>query len=70
LACDIEGGELKCLKGIDLNIYRPYIIMVENGGGCKPHADPELHNYLKSKNYTLDIALSYNFFYVDSTVSK
>ena len=58
LKIDIEGGELKCLKGLNLEKYRPKIILLENI--CK---NCEINNYLFSKGYFLDKEIQYNQFY-------
>jgi FkbM family methyltransferase len=65
LAMDIEGGELKCLQGLDLNKYRPFIILAENGGGCKTNIE-DITGYLTNNGYILDLSLSYNLFFIDS----
>lgn len=58
LKIDIEGGELKCLKGLNLEKYRPKIILLENI--CK---NVEINDYLSSKGYILDKEIQYNQFY-------
>ena len=65
LALDIEGGELKCLMGIDFSKYRPTVILVESGGGCKPFTE-NVTEYLENNGYVLDLQLSYNLFFIDS----
>ena len=65
LALDIEGGELKCFMGLDFNKYRPSVILTENGGGCKSYVE-NVTEYLEQNGYVLDLALSYNLFFVDS----
>jgi FkbM family methyltransferase len=59
LKIDIEGGELKCLHGIDLQKYSPKLILLENITN-----DINLQNYLENFGYVLDIQNSYNQFYV------
>ena len=59
LKIDIEGGELKCLKGLDFDKYKPKIILLENI--CKNNA---INLYLFSKGYRLDKEISYNQFYI------
>jgi FkbM family methyltransferase len=58
LKIDIEGGELKCLQGLDFNTYKPTIILLENI--CK---NKDINNFLYSKGYVLDKEFSYNEFY-------
>lgn len=59
LQIDIEGGELKCLMGLDLNKYKPKIILVENITN-----KIDIYNYLVSFGYKLDKQISYNQFYI------
>lgn len=59
LKIDIEGGELKCLHGIDLTKYRPKVILLENITN-----DTRIVDYLSNQNYILDIQKSYNQFFV------
>ena len=63
LQIDIEGGELKCLYGLDLNKYQPKIILVENIMN-----DPKIYNYLSNFGYILDKHISYNQFYVKKEI--
>jgi FkbM family methyltransferase len=58
LKIDVEGGELKCLYGLDFNTYKPTIILLENI--CK---QKEIYTFLYSKGYVLDKEFSYNEFY-------
>jgi FkbM family methyltransferase len=67
LGMDIEGGELKCLMGLDLNKYRPRVILVENGGGCNRETQ-DVTGYLETNGYMLDYSLSYNLFFIDKTL--
>jgi FkbM family methyltransferase len=59
LKIDVEGGELKCLQGLDLQKYSPKIILVENITN-----DVTIYNYLLSFGYVLDKHISYNQFYI------
>lgn len=58
LQIDVEGGELKVLKGFDIDKYTPKIILVEDIFG-----NEELHNYIISHGYTLDKHIMYNKYY-------
>ena len=62
LKIDIEGGELKCLKGLDLNKYSPKVILLENITN-----DDSIKKYLEQFQYTLDKHISYNQFYIKNT---
>jgi FkbM family methyltransferase len=59
LKIDIEGGELKCLYGIDLQKYKPTVILIENITN-----DIKIQKYLEQFDYILDIQNSYNQFYL------
>jgi FkbM family methyltransferase len=58
LKIDIEGGELKCLKGLDLIKFKPKIILLENISN-----DINIPIYLENYGYILDKHISYNQFY-------
>jgi FkbM family methyltransferase len=58
ISLDIEGGELKCLKGFDLKKYEPKIIVVENVNN-----DKIIYEYLCENGYVLDKQISYNQYY-------
>lgn len=58
LKIDVEGGELNVLKGLDLNKYKPTIIVLENICG-----NNNIKEYLLSFGYSLDKEMSYNQFY-------
>lgn len=59
LQIDVEGGELKVLKGLDLERYNPTVILVED-----IFNNAELHDYLTQHGYVLDKHISYNKYYV------
>ena len=59
LKIDIEGGELKCLQGLDLQKYSPKVILLENITN-----DNNIQHYLNNFGYILDIQNSYNQFYI------
>lgn len=59
LKIDIEGGELKCLKGLDFTRYRPKLILLENITN-----DKKIEAYLIANGYKLDKHVSYNQFYI------
>jgi len=59
ISIDIEGGELKCLYGIDLNKYNPQVILIENVTN-----DQKITNYLLNFGYKLDKQISYNQYYI------
>ena len=59
LKIDIEGGELKCLQGLNLQKYSPKVILLENITN-----DISIQKYLKIFGYILDKQVSYNQFYI------
>jgi FkbM family methyltransferase len=58
ISIDVEGGELNVLKGIDLNKYKPKILVIEN-----VFNNPDIYDYLKQFNYILDKHIDYNQYY-------
>ena len=59
LQIDVEGGELKVLKGLDLIKYSPKVVLVEDIFG-----DQQLYDYLVNNGYKLDKPISYNKYYI------
>lgn len=59
ISIDVEGGELKVLKGFDIEKYKPKIILVENF-----FKRSDISEYLANKNYVLDKQLDYNQIYI------
>ena len=59
LSIDVEGGELNVLKGLDINKYKPTIILVED-----VFDDRELIDYIVDYGYILDQSISYNKYFV------
>jgi len=59
LKIDVEGTELDCLKGFDIEKYRPKLIFVED-----VFLNLDLHNTLVSKQYRLFRRTRYNNWYV------
>jgi FkbM family methyltransferase len=58
MSIDVEGGELNVLKGINLNKYKPKIMVIEN-----VFNNNEIYDYLKKYNYVLDKHIEYNQYY-------
>jgi FkbM family methyltransferase len=58
ISIDIEGGELDCLRGLNLIEYNPYIIVVENVTN-----DNSIKKYLEAFGYKLDKHIAYNQYY-------
>ena len=59
LSIDVAGAELHVLKGLNLEKYKPKVILVEDFFGNK-----DLHDYFVQHNYRLDKAVLYNKYYV------
>lgn len=59
ISLDIEGGELNCLYGLDIDKYKPSVMVIENVSHSK-----DITNYLEKYNYVLDKSISYNEYYV------
>lgn len=60
LSIDVEGVDFEVLKGLNLNVYQPEIICIENWkalSGVDAILDSETHQYLIKQNYQL-IALT------------
>jgi FkbM family methyltransferase len=60
MSLDIEGGELNCLKGLDLIKYKPKLIVIE----IADSSNKEIQNYLETFGYKLDKHIDFNQFYV------
>lgn len=58
ISIDVEGGELKVLKGIDLLKYKPKIMVIEN-----VYKSPDINNYLNNFGYIMDKRIEYNEYY-------
>lgn len=59
LKIDVEGGEYKVLKGIDLEKHRPKVILVEDS-----YSNEKLDIYLTRHRYLLHKTFRYNKFYI------
>jgi FkbM family methyltransferase len=60
MSIDIEGGEYNCLKGLDIEKYKPKVIVIEIANS----EDKTISNYLKTFGYRLDKKVSYNEYYL------
>lgn len=58
ISVDVEGGELNVLKGLDLEKYKPTLIVAEN-----VFNNMDIYNYLKEHGYSLDKQIEYNQYY-------
>lgn len=61
LQIDVEGGELKVLKGLNIEKYKPTIILVED-----IFNDQNLKSYLSEHGYHCDKHILYNKYYVQN----
>lgn len=65
LSIDVEGHDFNVLKGLNLNIYRPKVIIIE----CHSIAgieNTEIYRYLADNNYVLKGFAVLNAYYVDN----
>lgn len=62
ISLDIEGGEMNCLYGLDLEKYNPSVMVIENVTN-----DEVIQRYLEKFGYTLDKQISYNQYYVSKS---
>jgi FkbM family methyltransferase len=60
MSLDIEGGEFDCLKGLDLAVYKPKVMVIENADAT----NKTIQNELERHGYRLDKQVSYNQYYV------
>lgn len=64
LSVDVEGFDVRVLKGLDFERYRPGIILVESHETTiNGILASELHNFMSAKNYTLSNWVGYTLFY-------
>jgi FkbM family methyltransferase len=59
VSIDVEGGELKVLKGLDLTKYSVKLFVIENLFG-----NPTYQSYLAGFGYILDKRIDYNEYYI------
>ena len=59
LQIDVEGGELDVLKGLDLQKYKPKVILIED-----IFENKILNEYIKNFDYKLHKQILYNKFYI------
>lgn len=59
LVVDTEGWELEVIKGLDTQLYKPKIIVLENW-----LHDSKYHDYMKSINYRCIHNIDYNYIYI------
>ena len=73
LKVDVEGHELQALQGLDLNRYRPKVILCEvtNPDSTKK-ADfyPSLNQYLSENNYSFSYFDGLNSWWIDNSFSS
>ena len=65
LSIDVEGAELEVLLGIDLEKYKPRLILLED-----KHLFLTKHRYLKKKNYKLVKRTRQNCWYVQKGAKR
>jgi FkbM family methyltransferase len=60
ISIDIEGGEKKALKGMDLNVYRPKVFVIESGTIWDLIY---LRSFFKKYHYSMSLLISNNVFF-------
>jgi FkbM family methyltransferase len=65
LTLDIEGGELDCLYGMDLNKCPPSLMVIENVTN-----DKRINDYLSRFGYVLHQQIAYNQYYLSNEFVK
>ena len=65
LSIDVEGAELEVLLGVDLNKYKPKLILLED-----KHLYLDKHRYLKNKGYKLVKRTRQNCWYVPNNAKR
>jgi FkbM family methyltransferase len=58
ISIDTEGYELEVMKGFNVNLYKPKVILLEN----YLH-DNEYTSYMEQQNYALDKVIEYNYIF-------
>jgi FkbM family methyltransferase len=53
LSIDVEGYDIKILKDIDFNLYRPNLIQIEPSDGFIENSSLQIIEFLNEKNYDL-----------------
>lgn len=71
LSVDVEGHDFNVLKSINLNKYRPYLIVIELFNlQLKEVAKHEIVDYLQSNNYDLVAYATNNAYFWDNNIAK
>ena len=65
LSIDVEGAELQVLKGLDINKYKPKLILLED-----KHLYLTKHRFLKKRGYRLIKRTGFNFWYAPEGAKK
>ena len=65
LSIDVEGAELEVLLGVDLNKYKPNLILLED-----KHLYLDKHRYLKNKGYKLVKRTRQNCWYIPNNAKR
>ncbi|MFD2524094.1 FkbM family methyltransferase [Emticicia soli] len=68
LTVDVEGNDFNVIKSIDLNKYRPKLIVVEiHGFDLSNIEENEIYQYLITQKYTLVSFATMNGYFLDTT---
>jgi FkbM family methyltransferase len=66
ISIDVEGTELDVLKGIDFNVYRPKLLVVEANEDLLLN---EIVNYLEDNGYFLVLKNNVNYFFTSDNIN-
>ncbi|HSU28590.1 MAG TPA: FkbM family methyltransferase [Chitinophagaceae bacterium] len=69
LSIDVEGHDLQVLKGMDLQRYRPRLIIIEVHALDSIH-DSEIYKHLSEKEYSLEGFAVWNAYFVDKRIKS
>ena len=67
LIIDVEGLDLRLLKDINFEKYRPFIIEIEPSDGFVPGTGDAMIEYLSSKGYELIAETNVNLIFKDNS---
>ena len=70
LSIDVEGHDYNVLKGLNLNLFRPKLIVVEiHNFIIDSPTDSEIYVYLNDNNYNLIGYITMNAYFLDKNLA-
>lgn len=67
VSIDVEGHEMSVLRGFDLSVYRPTVIVIEAND---PSSEKEIKEYLTGNNYYFSKKLGVNLFFCENELAS